>query len=228
MRYGVYLLQTGIPHPFWILDERMEKALKQQSEQMGTVIAWVRHGETEWNRLRKIQGQTDIPLNETGKQQAALAADRLVHETWDGIYASDLARARQTAEIISDRLGVKILGLDARLRERGFGSLEGTLYGTRNVEWAAKDGRNGAGASDVESESAIVERGLGFVNELTTRMAGKKVIVVSHGGFIRRLLAVLTGVRLEPLPNASINIIRQVKPDRWELISREDGIQTGS
>lgn len=134
MRYGVYLLQTGIPHPFWILDERMEKALKQQSEQMGTVIAWVRHGETEWNRLRKIQGQTDIPLNETGKQQAALAADRLVHETWDGIYASDLARARQTAEIISDRLGVKILGLDARLRERGFGSLEGTLYGTRNVE----------------------------------------------------------------------------------------------
>lgn len=178
--------------------------------------------------MRKIQGQTDIPLNETGKQQAALAADRLVHETWDGIYASDLARARQTAEIISDRLGVKILGLDARLRERGFGSLEGTLYGTRNVEWAAKDGRNGAGASDVESESAIVERGLGFVNELTTRMAGKKVIVVSHGGFIRRLLAVLTGVRLEPLPNASINIIRQVKPDRWELISREDGIQTGS
>ena len=83
-----------------------------------------RHGQTNWNFLGKIQGKTDIELNETGKLQAKETGEKIKEEKIDLIIASPLKRARETAEIINSNFGVQILE-DERLMERGFGKSEG-------------------------------------------------------------------------------------------------------
>src|SRR5689334_7037388 len=94
-----------------------------------TVLTLVRHGETDWNRARRIQGLTDIPLNDTGRTQARDAATGLLHQLDPTVpvvvAASDLARARETAEIIAETLGAQTPRLYPDLRERGYGQAEG-------------------------------------------------------------------------------------------------------
>ena len=80
----------------------------------------VRHGQTEWNVLKKMQGSADIELNEKGLSQAQDTADMLSSETFDVIFSSALKRAKQTAEIINNSRGLNII-FDDRLRERNFG-----------------------------------------------------------------------------------------------------------
>jgi broad specificity phosphatase PhoE len=87
-----------------------------------TTLLLVRHGETDWNRDGRWQGQSDTPLNEVGRQQAVRVAEEL--DGIDVVYSSDLARARETAEIVAERLGLDV-ELDERLRERSFGAWEG-------------------------------------------------------------------------------------------------------
>lgn len=84
----------------------------------------VRHGETSWNIGRKVQGQTDIPLNETGVRQAEKVREELKDEVFGVCYCSPLMRARRTAEIVVD--GRVEIVIDDNLKERGFGELEGT------------------------------------------------------------------------------------------------------
>ena len=90
-------------------------------------ILLVRHGETEWNKERRYQGQVDIPLSIIGKQQAALVAESLEGRKIDVIYASDLKRAWQTASAITQKNGLDISS-EPRLREMGFGVLEGLTW----------------------------------------------------------------------------------------------------
>src|SRR5262245_65615545 len=89
-----------------------------------TELLLTRHGETDWNREHRVQGHTDVPLNENGREQARALAERLVDVPLAAIYASDLARARETAEIVARRLGLGVV-LDPGLREKNFGSWEG-------------------------------------------------------------------------------------------------------
>ncbi|HSJ36997.1 MAG TPA: histidine phosphatase family protein, partial [Planococcus sp. (in: firmicutes)] len=92
-----------------------------------TTIGIVRHGITEWNLLGIAQGSSNIPLNKTGKEQAIALSERLaVEEEWDLIIASDLERAKETAEIIGAKLGLPISHVDTRLREMNGGEIEGT------------------------------------------------------------------------------------------------------
>jgi probable phosphoglycerate mutase len=84
-----------------------------------------RHGETDWNLEGRWQGQTDIGLNGSGRAQAAALAERLAGHGIAHVSASDLSRARQTAEIVARRLGVATVAVDHALRERGFGVFEG-------------------------------------------------------------------------------------------------------
>ena len=92
-----------------------------------TTIGFIRHGSTEWNRLGKLQGQLDTDLTEEGREQARLLGLRLAKENWDGIMSSDLTRARETAQIISDLVGDSDLYERIRgLRERKYGQVEGT------------------------------------------------------------------------------------------------------
>ncbi|HYG70238.1 MAG TPA: histidine phosphatase family protein, partial [Anaeromyxobacteraceae bacterium] len=90
-----------------------------------TRLFLVRHGETDWNVAGRWQGQTDIPLNEAGRAQARELARRMRGEGIATIAASDLLRARETAEIVAAELGLEVRILDHRLREQSFGAFEG-------------------------------------------------------------------------------------------------------
>src|SRR5690606_174542 len=104
-----------------------------------TVLGLIRHGLTDWNKAGKMQGQTDIPLNEEGKRQARALAVYLQQERWrwDRISSSDLQRASATARIISDVLGLGDVHLDPLLRERGFGLAEGMTVAERQAKYGA-------------------------------------------------------------------------------------------
>jgi probable phosphoglycerate mutase len=91
-----------------------------------TTILLARHGETDWNRERRWQGRADRPLNDTGRTQARQLAEVLASREIDAVYASDLLRARETAEIVADRLGLPV-GLDPGLREVDVGDWAGRL-----------------------------------------------------------------------------------------------------
>jgi len=88
-------------------------------------IALVRHGQTDWNKTLRMQGTSDIPLNETGRGQALEAAVLLSDEHWDAIVSSTLSRAAVTADIIAERLGMPVLERDVALIERAYGEVEG-------------------------------------------------------------------------------------------------------
>jgi broad specificity phosphatase PhoE len=160
-----------------------------------TTLLLVRHGETDWNRDQRWQGHSDTPLNERGRQQARELAATL--DPPDRIYSSDLARARETAEILSTRLGVPVV-LDQRLRERSFGAWEGLTspeierrFAAELARWRA---REGAGAADAEPFEAFAARVGGFLDELLDRHPGEEVLVVAHGGTIRAIHALATGL----------------------------------
>ncbi len=94
---------------------------------MNRVFYIFRHGETEWNRERRCQGHTNIPLNETGFQQAAILAQRLHKFPIEVIFSSDLDRALHTGKIVAEKKGIPLL-LDVRLRETHYGEIEGMIY----------------------------------------------------------------------------------------------------
>ena len=160
-----------------------------------TTLFLVRHGETDWNRDQRWQGHSDTPLNETGREQALELAARL--DPPDRIYSSDLARARETAEILSARLGVPVV-LDGRLRERSFGAWEGLTMDEIEERFAADlarwRAREGAGAIDAEDFQAFAERVGGFLDDVLARHPREEVLVVAHGGTIRAIHALATGL----------------------------------
>ena len=103
-----------------------------------TTLLLVRHGETDWNAEGRLQGHTDTPLNDYGRRQARTLADELAGEPIDAVYSSDLARARETAEIVGGRLGLTVV-VDPGLREKNWGSWEGLTPAERErVEYAGE------------------------------------------------------------------------------------------
>jgi len=152
-----------------------------------TTLLLARHGETEWNREERYQGHADPPLNETGRTQAKELADSLVDESIDAVYASDLRRAAETAEIVGARLGLPVEH-EAGLREIDVGSWQGLTK-------AQIDGRPWDGET-YEHHSERITRAL---RDIAARHPGGRVLVVSHGGSLRRAQE---GVLGEPLPVA--------------------------
>ena len=160
-----------------------------------TTLLLVRHGETDWNRDGRWQGHSDTPLNEVGRAQARELAASL--DGIDVIYASDLARAHETAEILGAQLGVEVR-LDKRLRERGFGAWEGLTmaeierrFREAHERWRAGEG---FGADDAESFKDFAARVLSFVEDVLSRHPHETVLVVGHGGSIRVVHALATGL----------------------------------
>jgi probable phosphoglycerate mutase len=173
-----------------------------------TQIGWVRHGITEWNRLGKIQGVTDIPLSSEGLRQARLLADRLARDgkTWNGIYSSDLQRAVQTGEVLAERLSIPLIQ-DSRLRERSFGQAEGTTEHERLTKWGAQWRQM---VPDQESDEQVKARGNEFVNELTGKHPGEAWLIVTHGSFLARMLQSLCrGLDDSHLLNMSLTVMEQ-------------------
>jgi broad specificity phosphatase PhoE len=151
-----------------------------------TTLLLARHGETDWNRDGRWQGHSDTPLNEAGRLQARELADQL--DGVDALYSSDLARARETAEIVAERLGVEVR-TDERLRERGFGAWEGLTTEEIESRFAQAHRRwqvgEGFGADDAEPFDAFASRIHAFLDEVLHAHPGENVLVVSHGGSIR-------------------------------------------
>lgn len=152
----------------------------------GTRIGWIRHGVTEWNRLGKIQGQTDIPLSKEGIQQAQRLAERLAKEdnVWHGVMSSHLTRTSQTAEIIAEKLGIPVR-LDPRLRERSFGAAEGTTQQERLARWGENWRKL---VTDQESDEEVLARGSAFLEDFVRGHSGEAWLVVTHGSFLARIL----------------------------------------
>jgi broad specificity phosphatase PhoE len=155
-----------------------------------TTLLLVRHGETDWNADGRLQGQTDRPLSDFGRRQALQFADELADEELDAIYASDLARARETAEIVGERLGLPVV-FDPDLREKDWGTWEGLTAVERDrVEFVG------------ESTEAHQERILRALRRISERHPGEgRVLVVTHGGSMRRVQTAAMGVALPVVEN---------------------------
>jgi broad specificity phosphatase PhoE len=160
-----------------------------------TKLLLARHGETDWNRDGRWQGHSDTQLNERGREQAHKLADKL--EGVDVVYSSDLARARETADIVAARLGREVRP-DRRLRERGFGAWEGLT--SREIEdrfaeahrrWRAGEG---FGAEDAEPFDSFAARIHAFLEDVLRLHPEEEVLVIAHGGSIRVIHALATGL----------------------------------
>ncbi len=184
-----------------------------------------RHGETEWNRAGRWQGQTDIPLSEAGRAQARAMAACLVGRGVVDVHASDLRRAIETAEIVAGALGIAPAKRDARLRERGFGCFEGLTReecAERHAEaWARylADRRSTppGGEPQVEVAARIVEA----LTEIARapRASGEATLIVSHGGTIRTFIHAVTGTAPPPLENGALFLVRWTH-DHFTSITR--------
>jgi len=175
-------------------------------------IFLARHGETEWNRVGRWQGKTDIPLSEVGRAQARTLADRLRDRGISQIFTSDLCRARETAEIVAGALGVTRLSIDARLRERGFGCFEGLTReecAERHTEaWTRYLADRRSTPTDAEPPEQVVTRvvaALTAVAELVDDTG--HILVVSHGAAIRSFLHTVTGMEPAPLANTALFLV---------------------
>lgn len=160
-----------------------------------TTLLLVRHGETDWNRDGRWQGHSDTHLNDVGREQAARVAGEL--DGVDVVYTSDLARARETADIVAARLGLPVR-LDERLRERSFGAWEGKTGPEIEVEFRDAHARwragEGPGAEDAEAFADFAARVQGFLADVLARHPDETVLVVAHGGSIRVIHALASGL----------------------------------
>ena len=152
----------------------------------------VRHGETAWNQFYRYQGHTDVPLSETGFKQAQLVACRLITKPLTAVYASDLSRARQTAEIIADGHGLTVTA-DPALREVNYGLWEGLTLAEINAQypglrdkWLA-DPENMA-VPGGESLGSVRDRAVAFIEKIRRQHPDGTVVIVTHGGLIAMLL----------------------------------------
>ena len=154
---------------------------------------FVRHGETEWNRERRTQGHTDIPLNERGRKQAQTVAQYLCGQDIDLIVSSDLARARETTEIIAKKIGAEVI-LERRFRERHFGTWEGKTAEEIGEEVIRKFRETQLGP-DGETFEELEVRVKEALSHHKDQHKHKNVVVVGHGGTIRAVLSSLEGTK---------------------------------
>jgi probable phosphoglycerate mutase len=203
----------------------LKKGIFAQMRLMKTMITIVRHGETEWNVAMRLQGKQDSPLTETGLLQAEKVAAALKSRTFDALVSSDLGRAIKTAETINKYHQLEIIR-KAEFRERNFGVMEGlTLtqvsekypelhgnYKTRQENYHVPEGE-----SLVEFSERVKE---GFAS-LAETYAGKRILVVAHGGVLDCIFRMIFDLPLGTsrkfsIYNTSINNISWAN-DRWKL-----------
>ena len=162
----------------------------------------VRHGETEWNLAGKIQGATDIPLNDTGRAQAHSTGSKMQGRKWDVIVSSPLSRAVETAEIIASYLALAEPRLIPELVERNYGAAEG-LTGPEVESFYPTD----TPVPGRETRGEVQDRVVASLHELAAEFTGRNIIVVCHGGVIRALLHETMGTSFfhERITNGSVH-----------------------
>jgi 2,3-bisphosphoglycerate-dependent phosphoglycerate mutase len=191
-----------------------------------TKLCLIRHGETTWNAERRLQGHTDIPLNENGAMQARQMAQALKDAklTFDVLYTSDLKRAADTANAVTQLFGVSAK-VDTILRERHFGALQGLSISEapllRPDIWRAHIARDLdhelEGGESIRQFALRVQKALDQIQE---QHAGKTILIVSHGGTLDMMYRIasnqaLSAERVVSVPNASLNWITHRQGDGW-------------
>ena len=151
------------------------------------MILW-RHGETQWNRDARVQGQTDVPLSETGREQAATIAAKLAAVRPGAIISSDLSRAADTAAALGALTGLPVR-TDPRLRERYFGEFQGlsaaeiaARWPKESARWHAGEAHVGRGVEDLDD---VAKRMAEAFRDAADRHAGGTVVIATHGGAAR-------------------------------------------
>jgi probable phosphoglycerate mutase len=165
---------------------------------VATTVILARHGETDWNRERRWQGHADPPLNATGRAQAAALARALAAEPLDGVYSSDLRRARETAATVAARRGLEVVALE-ELREIDVGEWSGLT--SRELEARFPTGwkrhrAGGDGWEHGETHHAMSARIVAAISRIAAAHPDGRVLCVIHGGVIRALLARAEGAEL--------------------------------
>ena len=166
-----------------------------------TTLTLIRHGQTDWNVQRRLQGRSDIPLNDTGREQALAVGRELAAsgEHWDVLVSSPLQRARETAQIIGRQIGLDLSRTYDDLVERAFGDVEGRDYtGTSDDERHALMEEYGEATEDV------VQRGLSVLRRIIDDFPGSDVMVVAHGTLIRLTLDRVLDTELPSLENGQV------------------------
>jgi glucosyl-3-phosphoglycerate phosphatase len=179
-----------------------------------TLVLW-RHGQTTYNVERRFQGQTDIPLNEAGRRQAARAARYLAALQPAAIYSSDLVRASATAGALARLTGLTVQ-LDKDLRERGGGSWEGLTdteirerFPAEVLSWSPPDG---------EPAEAVADRASGALYRIADSLPGGSLaVVVSHGAALAMAAARLLEIPWEP------RVLGPFGNCQWSVLSRRRG-----
>jgi probable phosphoglycerate mutase len=191
-----------------------------------TLLYLVRHGETDWNRARRIQGLTDIRLNETGREQARATGRLLARRSWNAIASSPLSRAAETAQIIAAELSLPEPALLDSLIERNYGDAEGLTDEELSERYGSMVPVIGR-----ESREAVVRRTVPALIQLAEQHSDGSVVVVSHGGVIRSvLMAIRPGAgphHTEHIPNGSVHTVRYSN-GALELLAFDDPIDEAS
>jgi probable phosphoglycerate mutase len=176
-------------------------------------IFLARHGETDWNRVGRWQGATDIPLSDVGRAQARALADRLRGHDIAQVHASDLVRAHETAQLVAASLGIPSVAVDTRLRERGFGCFEGLTREECAVQhpeaWQRYLADRRSTPPGAEAQDQVVARVVAALTAIASSVDEDKVaLVVSHGGAIRSFMAAINGQPPPPLANGALFVAR--------------------
>lgn len=190
-------------------------------------LCLVRHGETAWNAEGRVQGQTDVPLNERGQAQARAVGAALAAEAFAAIYSSDLQRVTQTAAPAARALGLEV-AREPALRERHFGMFETLTYAEVKAKHPEEYARFAAKELDYdfrggESLRAFNARVLECIRALAGRHAGERVLVFTHGGVLEMVYryannAGLSTPRDFEIPNAAINRV-EIAVDAWRVLA---------
>ncbi len=199
---------------------------------MSCEILLIRHGETDWNVERRIQGSTDVPLNERGREQARDLATAMRREPVDAAWSSDLRRAAETAETL---LGDRDLPLrtDRGLRERDYGDFRGLTrdevrqrYPAECAAWKQRV-PDAAVPGDPENLREFAARVAATLNRIADTHPEDRVLVVAHGGVLDAAYRLAAKIPLDtprdfPLKNATLNRIERAA-DGWRVVSWGEG-----
>ncbi|HSP52346.1 MAG TPA: histidine phosphatase family protein [Cryobacterium sp.] len=182
-----------------------------------TTFALIRHGQTDWNAALRIQGHSDIPLNDTGRGQAADAVGHLAALEWDFVVSSPLSRAAETADLIAEGLGLTVTRRIPEIVERNYGPAEGMSAGLELDALRVPGGPTGIGGfRGAEPEDSVAARGVTALQLLAHDHPGARIIVVSHGTLIRLTLMQALDQPVDTIRNASLNVLAHTQAG-WTL-----------
>jgi 2,3-bisphosphoglycerate-dependent phosphoglycerate mutase len=208
----------------------MVEANPDDAAQQVTRVLAIRHGETAWNVDTRIQGQLDIPLNDTGRWQAQRLARAVAEEGISAVYSSDLLRALETAQSVARGSGQPIT-TDIGLRERGFGVFEGLTFREIEERWPEQSERwrkrdPAFGPEGGEMLQDFYARCVATASRLAAAHPGETIALVAHGGVMDSLYRAASRMALDAprswlVGNASINRLLYT-PQGFTLVGWSD------